>query len=123
MSTLRVNAIQNSTGGDLINSRGIARAWVNFNGTGTSAIRTSFNVSSITDVSTGRYTVNFATAMADADYCTIATAGSTTAGAAYLDARVSGSPTTAGVTVSSHIQNSGNPTYSDVNIMNVLIME
>lgn len=123
MSTLRVDAIQNRTGGDLITAKGVARAWVNFNGTGTAAIRTSFNVSSITDVSTGRYTVNFATALADADYCTIATAGSTTAGAAYLDARVSGTPTASGVTVSSHIQNSGNPTYSDVNIMNVLIME
>ena len=38
-----------------------ARAWVNFNGTGTPAIRASGNVSSITDVSTGRYKVNFTT--------------------------------------------------------------
>jgi hypothetical protein len=45
-----------------------ARAWVNFNGTGTPAIRASGNVSSITDVSTGRYKVNFATNMPDADY-------------------------------------------------------
>ena len=52
MSTLRVNAIQNTTGGDLVNSKGIAKAWVNFNGTGTVAIRTSHNVSSITDNST-----------------------------------------------------------------------
>jgi len=36
-----------------------ARAWVNFNGTGTVAIRDSFNVSSITDRGTGNYTVNF----------------------------------------------------------------
>jgi hypothetical protein len=45
-----------------------ARAWVNFNGTGTVAIRASGNVSSITDNGTGNYTVNFATAMPDADY-------------------------------------------------------
>src|SRR6056300_1281363 len=45
-----------------------ARAWVNFNGTGTVAINASGNVSSITDVSTGRYKVNFATNMPDADY-------------------------------------------------------
>ena len=45
-----------------------ARAWVNFNGTGTVAIRASGNVSSITDNSTGDYTVNFATAMPDANY-------------------------------------------------------
>lgn len=45
-----------------------ARAWVNFNGTGTVAIRASGNVSSITDNGTGDYTVNFTTAMADANY-------------------------------------------------------
>ena len=45
-----------------------ARAWVNFNGTGTVAIRDSGNVSSITDNSTGNYTVNFTTAMSDANY-------------------------------------------------------
>jgi hypothetical protein len=45
-----------------------ARAWVNFNGTGTVAIRASVNVSSITDNGTGDYTVNFTTAMPDANY-------------------------------------------------------
>jgi hypothetical protein len=44
------------------------RAWVNFNGTGTVAIRASGNVSSITDNGTGDYTVNFTTAMTDANY-------------------------------------------------------
>ena len=46
------------------------RAWVNFNGTGTVAIRASGNVSSITDNGTGEYTVNFTTAMPDANYST-----------------------------------------------------
>ncbi len=45
-----------------------ARAWVNFNGTGTVAIRASGNVSSITDNGVGAYAVNFATAMPDANY-------------------------------------------------------
>jgi hypothetical protein len=45
-----------------------ARAWVNFNGTGTIAIRGSGNVSSITDNNVGDYTVNFTTAFADANY-------------------------------------------------------
>ena len=49
-----------------------ARAWVNFNGTGTVAIRASGNVSSITDNGTGDYTVNFTTAMADANYNSVA---------------------------------------------------
>lgn len=44
------------------------RAWVNFNGTGTVAIRASGNVSSITDNGTGDYTVSFTTAMSDANY-------------------------------------------------------
>lgn len=44
------------------------RAWVNFNGTGTVAIRASGNVSSITDNGTGDYTVNFNTAMTDTNY-------------------------------------------------------
>jgi hypothetical protein len=44
------------------------RAWVNFNGTGTVAIRASGNVTSITDNGTGEYTVNFTTAMPDANY-------------------------------------------------------
>lgn len=44
------------------------RAWCNFNGTGTVAIRASGNVSSITDNGTGDYTVNFTTAMPDANY-------------------------------------------------------
>jgi hypothetical protein len=58
-----------------------ARAWVNFNGTGTVAIRASGNVSSITDNGTGDYTVNFATAMPDADYSV--TAIGTTDAATY----------------------------------------
>ncbi len=44
------------------------RAWVNFNGTGTVAIRSSGNVSSITDNGVGDYDVNFTTAMPDTNY-------------------------------------------------------
>jgi len=51
------------------------RAWVNFDGTGTVAIRASGNVSSITDNGTGDYTVNFATAMPDANYSVTHAAG------------------------------------------------
>jgi hypothetical protein len=52
-----------------------ARAWVNFDGTGTVAIRASGNVSSITDNGTGLYTVNITTAMPDANYATVCTVG------------------------------------------------
>jgi hypothetical protein len=47
------------------------RAWVNFNGTGTVAIRASGNVSSITDDGTGQYGVNFTTAMPDTNYAPV----------------------------------------------------
>ena len=50
----------------------MCRAWVNFNGTGTVAIRASGNVSSITDNAAGDYTVNFTTAMPDANYSWVA---------------------------------------------------
>jgi len=49
----------------------LCKAWVNFNGTGTVAIRASFNVSSITDNGTGDYTVNFTTAMVDVNYAAV----------------------------------------------------
>jgi hypothetical protein len=54
------------------------RAWVNFNGTGTVAIRASFNVSSITDNGAGDYTVNFTNAMPDANYVCSGVVGDTT---------------------------------------------
>ena len=55
----------------------LCRAWVNFSGTSTVAIRASFNVSSITDNGTGDYTVNFTTAMPDANYCLTALVNAT----------------------------------------------
>jgi hypothetical protein len=79
-----------------------ARAWVNFNGTGTVAIRGSGNVSSITDNGTGDYTVNFTTAMPDANYCCVVTSdyGSAnnfnTTAPTTLAARVTGFITTTG---------------------------
>ena len=49
------------------------RAWVNFNGQSTVAIRGSGNVTSITDNGTGDYRINFTTAMPDINYCSLAT--------------------------------------------------
>tara|TARA_R110000744_G_scaffold82375_2_gene162006 strand:- start:170 stop:622 length:453 start_codon:yes stop_codon:yes gene_type:complete len=57
------------------------RAWVNFNGTGTVAIRGSGNVSSITDIGTGKFTVNFTTAMPDVNFAASAMGGG---GAHYI---------------------------------------
>jgi hypothetical protein len=67
-STSATNAIQGS-----------ARAWVNFNGTGTVAIRASYNVSSITDNGAGDYTVNFTNAMPNTNYSAVASCDLTVA--------------------------------------------
>lgn len=80
MSTIRASTLSNLSGtstsmDNAIN--GSAKAWVNFNGTGTVAIRRSYNVSSITDNGTGDYTLNFTNAMPDADY-SLAGSGSDT---------------------------------------------
>ena len=81
-----------------------SRAWVNFNGTGTVAIRASGNVSSITDNGVGNYTVNFTTAMPDANY---SVSGSGSAPATYVSGYVmfvdeSTSPTTSAVKLKFH---------------------
>jgi hypothetical protein len=76
MSTLVAQTISNGTVSTSSENviQGSAKAWVNFNGTGTVAINASYNVSSITDNGTGDYTVNFTNALADANYCVTTTA-------------------------------------------------
>ena len=77
MSTLKVNAIQNIGGTDLLAplQSGSAKAWINFNGTTVTSntdmtgVRDSFNVSSLVDVGIGHYTVNFSTAFSNTNYC------------------------------------------------------
>jgi len=70
------------------------RAWVNFNGTGVVAIRASGNVTSITDNGVGDYTVNFTTAMPDANYCAALSGGEGTAGSGGRVPASSGATTT-----------------------------
>ena len=82
MSTLSVATIKSASSAAPVfqNSSGtekgqLGKVWVDFNGTGTVAIRDSFNVSSITDHATGDYTLNFSNNMGNANYavagCTI----------------------------------------------------
>lgn len=71
MSVIRADAVGPSAGGTTRSLvRGTAAAWVNFNGTGTVAIRDSENVSSLTDNGTGDFNVNFTNNYAGADYVT-----------------------------------------------------
>lgn len=75
MSTLKVNEIQDTSGGSSnLTIPGAAKAWVNYNQV-SPAIRDSFNVSSVTDHSTGLLTLNFTNALANANYAFAGTAG------------------------------------------------
>ena len=73
MSTLKTSNIQDTSGNN--NStpeeigKGRAKAWVNFDGSaGAVSVRGSFNVSSVAENATGDYTINFTTAMSNANY-------------------------------------------------------
>ena len=110
MSTLKVDNLLNSAGNESpISVPGAAKAWVNFNGTtGTLnssdvTIRSSFNVSSVTDYGTGNYGVNFTTAFSDANYATVATQRGTSIGTANgvmgVEISSSNAPTTSAVRV------------------------
>lgn len=79
---------------------GVAKAWVNFNGTGTVAIRQSYNVTSITDQGAGAYTINFTTAMSSANYCVIGQASiSLASNGAYFQAPHNTTPSVSSVRV------------------------
>ena len=71
MSTVKANDLTNVTGGipTVKSQHLIPTAWVNFNGTGTVAIRGSENISSLTDQGTGNYIINFTNNMANSLYC------------------------------------------------------
>ena len=81
------------------------RAWVNFNGSSTVAIRASGNVSSITDNGTGDYTVNFTTALSDANYALdVCTGADTTNGSVGYQNSLTG-PTTAACRIATRLLN------------------
>lgn len=75
MSTLNVTNISDGTNSTSTTNvvKGSAKAWVNFNGTGTVAIRNAHNVTSITDINTGEYDINFTSNIGYDDYCALGT--------------------------------------------------
>ena len=93
-----------------------ARAWVNFNGTGTPAIRASGNVSSITDISQGNYTVNFTTAMPDSSYSASGSVGGV--GGDYGATVIFYNFTTSSVSMSVTARG---PTYADFDKMSLAV--
>lgn len=97
----------------------MCRAWVNFNGTGTVAIRASGNVSSVTDNGVGDYTVNFTTAMPDANYSASSAAANTTFTAPTRVISLVQSYSTSSVRVYSHSSVDG--TATDLPAFNVSV--
>lgn len=93
------------------------RAWVNFNGTGTVAIRGSGNVSSITDNGVGDYTVNFTNAMPDVNYAINVTSGLGT-GSVSLSYSPTSAPTINNFNI---VTVDGANTLTDTNYINVSI--
>lgn len=89
MSTVRTNTITDVSGGNSMPvadiNQGRAKAWYNLNGTGTIAVRDSFNCASFVDNGTGDYSANFSVAMANANYKAdfSATSGSATVGSSF----------------------------------------
>lgn len=124
-----------STSGNVLTSNGTTwtsaalpsnpiKAWVNFNGTGTVAIRASLNVSSITDNGTGDYTINFTSMMLNANYAVLGTcngeAGSSQAGIVnygYLISSVP--PTTSAVRISTRQQDG---TFFDAQYVSITVI-
>jgi len=95
----------------------LCKAWVNFDGTGTPSINESYNVTSITDNDTGDYTINFTSALNNANYAVAATVGSYTTSNSNRSVAVF-SQTTAGVRIS--VQTTAGA-GEDATIVNVII--
>ena len=87
------------------------RAWVNFNGTGTVAIRASGNVSSITDNGTGAYTVNFTNAMPDVNYAYCGGSSTVTTDGRFQTEYIIRTTTTFSVATQNSAQNVTDSTY------------
>jgi len=99
------------------------RAWVNFNGTSTVAIRASFNVTSITDNGSGDYTVNFTTAMPDANYSANGTA-KIVGGTGGQNVRIHNDAYATSVTTTAlkiQVTNAANAAVADSEMVNIAI--
>ena len=126
MSTLKVNTIQNTSGGSSSTpeqiEQGRAKVWINFNGSGTVAIRDSFNISSLTDNGTGDYSLNYSNALGNDDYCLSGTAGYNSE---YIANHLTGGGTTANYATSNcrfSIRHVYNNNLSDAEHVEAMIM-
>ena len=107
MSTIKANTLLHSDGTTTTQpsipalDQRMAKAWVNFNGTGTVAINSSYNVSSITDHAIGDYSMNFANSMSDANYSATGMASTNAIAGTMLEKRTNVAQTSNAIRVSS----------------------
>ena len=117
MSTAKFDTLSNVAGTQSVPvatvAQGSAKAWVNFNGQGTVAIRSAFNVSSITDVATGNYQVNFTNAMPDANFAANA---STQRAVSWADGGISVQSYTVNSVLVANIENNTNADTPNVSV-------
>ena len=92
-----VDGVAIGTGG--ISQARIAKAWANIDGTGTPSLEDSYNVSSLTDTATGRYTLNFSTALANGHYAWAGSAGNEGATTSGRDVTNDGTRTTSALPI------------------------
>ena len=125
MSTIKANTLLHSDGSTTTQpsipalDKRMAKAWVNFNGTGTVAIRDSYNVSSITDNGTGQYSVVFSAAMSDANYAAVTAGMSASAG----DGTATGTYTFNHTTTRCDITNLNNGgSFQDLGGLSIVVM-
>ena len=94
MSEIRATTISDAagTGPITLTKQSAAKAWVNFNGSGTVAVRDSQGVSGLVDNGSGRYAINYSSNMDNTSYCTQVTSsyGSTEAGGIDDDDHING---------------------------------
>lgn len=126
MSTAKFDTLANLAGSLTVPVatvvQGSAKAWVNFNGTGTVAIRAAFNVSSITDNGVGAYGLNFTTAMPDANYSVALTTNNATSDAGRPVVAVHVASATTGANVWT-VGTFNNNTFIDCSVVNAAVFD
>ena len=122
-SELRVNTLKDASGNNSVATSvvasGSAKAWVNFNGTGTVAIREDSNVASLTDEGTGDYSISFTSALTDVNYCTNVTSDSNSKNAAARSPTTHTLGTTSAIRVG--IYNNAAGTHQDCAVVNIAV--
>ncbi len=121
---IKADTLTHSTAGSVTTDNvveGSAKAWCNLNGTGTAAIRDSFNTASITDNGTGDYSTTNTSAMGNVNYVCVATAGQNSGDQASASNNEAGSNRTSTV-VRTQVLRSTSDSALDVSVCEVIKM-